>query len=159
MLRLAFVLLAALIATTMGSVAPTVVSAQAVGLRPLADEAGIAFGAAVDAEALDDSAYQQLLADHVNLVSTRGDLSMAVVQPEPGVFDFNRADTIVDFAVANDMTVRGHELIGGTLPGWVNGGSWTADSLSQVLRDHVSTVVAHYRDTYPGRGHPVGRRR
>ncbi len=149
LLRMTFILLAGLTAAV-GSVTPTVVSAQPVSLRPLADDAGIAFGAAVDADALDDDAYRQLLADNVNLLSTRGDLSMAVTQPEPGTFDFSRADAIVDFAIANDMPVRGHELIGGTLPGWVNGGSWTADSLSQVLRDQVSTVVAHYRDTYPG---------
>jgi endo-1,4-beta-xylanase len=149
LLRTAFVVLAALI-TIVGAVAPTVVSAQPISLRPLADDAGLAVGAAVDADALGDDAYRQLLADHVNLVSTRSELSMAVIQPEPGVFDFSRADAIVDFAVANDMPVRGHELIGRALPGWVNGGTWTADSLGQVLRDHVSEVVARYRDTYPG---------
>ena len=124
--------------------------AQSVELRPLADAAGISFGAAVDTEALDDAAYRELLIDHVNLVSTRGDLSMAVTQPEPGVFDFSRPDTIVDFAVENDMTARGHELIGGAVPGWVSTGSWTADTLAQVLRDHVTAVVEHYRERNPG---------
>jgi endo-1,4-beta-xylanase len=145
-LRFAVVAVAALVTT----VAPTVSRAQSVALRPLADDAGIALGAAVDVEALGDGAYLELLAEHVNLVSPRGDLSMAVVQPEPGVFDFSRADAIVDFAVENDMAVRGHELIGGALPDWVSSGSWTADSLGQVLRDHVSAVVGHYRDRHPG---------
>ena len=124
--------------------------AQSTELRQLADSAGMSFGAAVDTDALGDDAYRELLVDHVNLVSTRGDLSMAVVQPEPGVFDFSRPDAVVDFAVENDMTARGHELISGVVPGWVTAGSWTADTLGQVLRGHVTAVIEHYRERNPG---------
>jgi endo-1,4-beta-xylanase len=140
---------AALVAA-FAAVVPSIGHAQADSLRPLADDAGLFLGAAVDAEALDDDGLRQLLGDHVNLVSTRGDLSMSVVQPEPGVFEYGRADAIVDFAVEHDLPVRGHELIGGAVPAWVSGGSWTAESLGQVLRDHVSTVVGHFRDRNPG---------
>ncbi len=139
-----------LLATIAVTVGPAVAGAQSTTLRPLADDAGIAFGAAVDVAALDDSAYRQLLADQVNLVSTRSELSMAAVQPEPGVFDFGAADAVVDFAVENDMAVRGHDLIGRSLPGWVVGGSWTADTLTEVLRSHVSAVVGHYAERNPG---------
>jgi endo-1,4-beta-xylanase len=124
--------------------------AGSIALSPLAEEAGLLLGAAVDADALADEGYRQLLVDHVNLVSTQGDLSMAAVQPEPGVFDFRRSDAIVDFAVEHDMSVRGHELIDGTVPGWVSAGTWTPDSLAQVLRDHVTAVVEHYRERNPG---------
>jgi len=124
--------------------------AQPVALRPLADAAGISFGAAIDVDALDDAGYRAVLAEHVNLVSTRGDLSMAVVQPEQGVFDFSRAESIVDFAAANDMVARGHELIGGAEPGWVIAGTWTAETLAQVLRDQVTAVVGHFSERNPG---------
>ena len=134
--------------TTVG--APTTGHAQSPTLRPLADAAGISFGAAVDVDALDDAGYPTLLVDHVNLVSTKGDLSMAVVQPEQGVFDFSRAESIVDFAVEHDMVARGHELIGGAVPGWVSAGTWTAESLGQVLRDQVTAVVGHFRERNPG---------
>jgi len=139
-----------LVVTVVATMVPVVGRAQSVTLRPLADDAGITLGAAIDTEALGDPAYRRLLADHVNLVSTRGDLSMAVVQPEPGVFDFTRVDAVVDFAVENDMAVRGHELIDGSVPAWVGAASWTADTLSQVLRDHVTEVVSHSRDRNPG---------
>ena len=139
-----------LVLTVVATMVPMAAWAQSVALRPLADDAGIALGAAIDTEALDDPAYRRLLADHVNLVSTRGDLSMAVVQPEPGVFDFTRVDTVVDFAAENDMAVRGHELIDGSVPAWVGAASWTADTLSQVLRDHVTEVISHSRDRNPG---------
>lgn len=131
-------------------VAPMPAYAQSSSLRPLADDAGISLGAAVDATALDDAAYRDLLAEHVNLVSTRGDLSMSLVQPEPGVFDFAAAEDIVDFAVENDLPVRGHELIGGSVPTWVTDGDWSAETLGEVLTDHVSAVVGHFRDRNPG---------
>ena len=143
----ALVLFAAML-TTVG--ASRTGRAQSTSLRPLADAAEVVLGAAVDVDALDDTAYRALLVDHVNLVSTKDDLSMAVVQPEQGVFDFGRAEEIVDFAVENDMVVRGHELIGGAVPGWVNAGTWTAESLGQVLRDQVTAVVEHFRERNPG---------
>jgi len=130
--------------------APATGRAQPVALRPLADAAGISFGAAVEVDALEDAGYRAVLVEHVNLVSTRGDLSMATVQPEQGVFDFSRAESIVDFAAENGMVARGHELIGGAEPGWVVAGTWTAETLAQVLRDQVTAVVGHFRDRNPG---------
>jgi endo-1,4-beta-xylanase len=124
--------------------------AQSTSLRPLADDAGVLLGAAIDADALADDDYRQLLVDHVNLASTQGDLSMAAIQPEPGVFDFTRFDAIIDFAAEHDMVARGHELINGAVPGWVSGGTWTADSLEQVLREHVTAVVEYSRERHPG---------
>lgn len=128
----------------------TVGLSQPVSLRPLAVGAGIAVGAGVDADSLSDAAHRSLLAEHVNLLSTAGDLSMAVTQPEPGVFDFGPAEAIVDFAVDNDMTVRGHELIGAIVPDWVSTTAWTAETLSQVLRDQVTTVIGHFSERNPG---------
>ena len=144
----AVVLFVAMLAT-LGSASWTA-RAQSNALRPLAEAAGISLGAAVDVDALDDDGYRTLLVDHVNLVSTKGDLSMAVVQPEQGVFDFSRAEAIVDFAVEHDMVARGHELIGGAVPGWVTAGTWTAESLGQVLRDQVTAVIGHFRERNPG---------
>ncbi len=119
-------------------------------MRTLADDARISLGAAVDAAGLGDAAYRDLLAEHVNLLSTRGDLSMATVQPERGSFDFGDVEAIVDFGVENGVAVRGHELIGGAVPAWVSSGSWTAETLSDVLREHVTTVIGHFRERNPG---------
>jgi endo-1,4-beta-xylanase len=141
----AVVLTAALLAAATPSV-----RAESESLRVLAGDAGLYLGAAADADAIGDDGSRRLLTQHVNLVSTRGDLSMAVVQPEPGVYEFDRAEVIVDFAIENDLPVRVHELIGGAVPAWISDGSWTADSLGQVLRDHVTTVVGHFRDRNPG---------
>ena len=126
--------------------------AQDAGLRVDADATGVSFGSAVTLDALSsDDAYRQLLIDNVNMVSTVDEFDVAVVQPQPGVFDFSRLDAIVDFAEEHDMTVRGHGLIGaGGLPDWITGGSWTAETLAEVLREHVTAVVGRYADRNPG---------
>ena len=131
-------------------IGPSSGAAQSESLRALADAADLRFGAAVDADGLDDAAYRSLLEEQVNLLSTRSDLSMAIVQPEPGSFDFGAAEAIVDFAVEADVPVRGHELLGGAVPAWVSAGSWTAETLTDVLTTHVATVVGHFRDRDPG---------
>ena len=137
--------IASLLAVVLAATVP------APGLRPLAEAAEFHLGAAIDVDALADDAYRQLLADNVTVVSTRDELSFGVVQPSQGTFDFSRSDAIVDFAVANGMTVRGHDLIaGGPLPTWITSGTWTAETLGEVLRDHVTNVVAHYRERNPG---------
>jgi endo-1,4-beta-xylanase len=126
------------------------VSAQSVTLGSLADDAGVHLGAAADVEAFTDDSYTTLLVDHVNMLSTRDELSMAVVQPEQGVFDFGPAEAVVDFAVEHGMAVRGHDLIDAGAPAWVAAGTWTADTLAEVLRDHVAAVVAHFSERNPG---------
>ncbi len=128
------------------------VDAQSAGLRPAADAAGFNFGAAVTVGALGtDDAYRRLLVDNVNMVSTVSEVDFGVVQPEPGVYDFSAADALVDFAAANDLTVRGHGLISPDgLPDWVVGGSWTAETLATVLSDHVTEVVSRYAERNPG---------
>ena len=149
--RLPRLLVAALIAAPIAAAFATSTAAQDAGLRDGADATGIDFGAAVTVDALGDDAYRQLLFDNVNMVSTVAEFDMAVVQPQPGVFDFQRADAIVDFAVEHGLTVRGHRLIGGSrVPDWVTNGSWTADTLADVLRMHVSTVVGRYAERNPG---------
>ena len=136
----------------LGLVVASQVGAQSAGLRPAADAAGLNFGAAVTLGALDaDDAYRQLLVDNVNMVSTVSEVDFGVVQPQPGVYDFAAADALVDFAADNELTVRGHGLISPDgLPDWIVGGSWTAETLGTVLRDHVTEVVGRYAERNPG---------
>jgi len=143
----------ALVATglAMATWAP-IASAQSAGLRGAADAADLNFGTAVTIDSLaTDDGYRGLLVDNVNMVSTIDEVAFGVIQPQPGVYDFTRADTLVDFAATNDMTARGHRLITADgLPDWIVNGSWTAETLSQVLSDHVTAVVGHFAERNPG---------
>jgi endo-1,4-beta-xylanase len=99
----------------------------------------------------DDDAVRELLVDNVTMLSSVDQFDMAVLQPRPGEFDFERADALVDFAADNGLTVRGHGLISRDgLPGWIVDGTWTAEALGEVLRTHVTEVVGRYAERNPG---------
>ena len=68
------------------------------------------------------------------------------IHPEQNRYDFAPADSIVRFARAHDMAVRGHTLVWyRQVPSWVTDRSWTRPELEQVLHDHIRRVVGHYR--------------
>lgn len=62
-----------------------------------------------------------------------------------GQYTWTDADYLVDFATQNGKSVRGHTLIWhAQLPTWVANIN-NADTLRQVIRTHVQTVVGRYR--------------
>jgi endo-1,4-beta-xylanase len=80
---------------------------------------------------------------------------MLWTQPTRGHFDFRAADGIAAFAAARKTTLRGHTLIyPAANPGWVNKPfiltPWTRTTLLNVMRTHISTVVGHFRTSFPG---------
>lgn len=126
-------------------------AAQPFGLRQLADDAMLNFGAAATVESLGDAASSELLVENVNMLSTVAEVDFGVVQPARGMYDFSRVDALVDFADDHDMTARGHGLISRDgLPEWVVNGAWTPDTLTEVLVDHITTVVSHAAERNPG---------
>lgn len=150
--RAAAIATAVVTATLSSAITTTTTSAQDESLRSLADAVEFQLGAAVTADALaGDDAVRELLVDNVTMLSSVSQFDMAVLQPQPGVFDFERADALVDFAADNALTVRAHGLISRDgLPGWVVDGAWTAETLGEVVRTHVAEVVGRYAERNPG---------
>lgn len=73
-----------------------------------------------------------------------------VLEPERGRYDWTAAERFMKFAKANGQKVRGHVLVwNNQLPAWltegVADGSISDTELRGILRDHVRTVVSHFR--------------
>jgi endo-1,4-beta-xylanase len=104
-------------------------------------------GAAAEvAHALEDDAYRRLLITRFTSITPENAMKWAVIQPERGEFDFEEADTLVEFARATDKRVRGHPLVWDhQLPEWVEEGDWTAAALRKVMREHIRALVRRYR--------------
>ncbi|MCD0445983.1 endo-1,4-beta-xylanase [Glycomyces sp. A-F 0318] len=98
----------------------------------------------------------ELLALHFAQVTTGNQMKPDAIQPTEGVFDFTRADQIVDFAEANGMQVWGHTLLWhNQTPAW-----WFLDADGQPLQStrahrrlvldrfkaHVEALAEHYGD-------------
>jgi endo-1,4-beta-xylanase len=115
-------------------------------LRQLADSKGLTIGAAVMPDQLDDPRFVTLLKDTCNYITPENNLKWELVHPVPDVYDFSGSDKIVDFALRNNMRVRGHTLVWHRqLPWWLgvsfnNNGPWR-----EVLHQHIRTVVTHYK--------------
>jgi endo-1,4-beta-xylanase len=104
-------------------------------------------GAAVEvAHALQDKAYRARLITTFTSITPENAMKWAIVEPEPGEFDFDQADRLVRFARLTNKRVRGHPLVWDyQLPGWVDEEEWTARELRQVMRRHIRTLMLRYR--------------
>jgi len=118
-------------------------------LRDVADERGFEIGAAVAAQPLrTDPAYKKVLRNEFNYVTAENALKMGPLRPEEGVYDFNDADAVVDYARANDQSVRAHTLVWhNQTPTWFQEWDYTPEQLRDFTREHVHTAAGRYRDT------------
>lgn len=97
-----------------------------------------------------DPAAMPFIAKHFNSITAEDAMKWERIHPEPGRYDFGLADSIVEFARENGMAVIGHVLVWHSqTPDWVFqdslGNPLSRDALLERLRDHIQTVVGHYR--------------
>lgn len=116
-------------------------------LRSLAQSRHFYIGATVNVEALsDEPVYSATLAREFNMVTPEVSMKFSETEPQRDVYTFAKADSIVAFAQAHQMQVRGHNLVWYTdLPAWLTQGSFTRNQLITILRDHIMTEVTRYR--------------
>lgn len=123
----------------------------------LKDELPWPVGVAIDArETVDPSS--QLVTKHFEQITAENAMKPEAVQPTEGVFTFDLADQLVDYAVANDLRVYGHTLVWHSqTPDWffadAAGVPLTNSAEHQAIlrarmKTHIETVADHYRDTY-----------
>ncbi|MDG5766227.1 endo-1,4-beta-xylanase [Balneolales bacterium ANBcel1] len=86
---------------------------------------------------------------HFNQVTAENVMKWEEIHPEPGVYDFDAADRLVDLAEAAGMHITGHTLVWHSqTPNWVfedeNGDPISRDALIERMRDHIHTVAGRY---------------
>jgi endo-1,4-beta-xylanase len=116
-------------------------------LRSLAQARHFSIGTTVDVKALRyEARYSATLAREFNMVTPEVSMKFSETEPQHDVYTFAKADYIVAFAQAQQMRVRGHNLVWYTdLPAWLTNGTFSRDELIAILRDHIMTEVTRYR--------------
>lgn len=92
--------------------------------------------------------FQRVLASEYSSLTPENDMKWDSIHPAPGVYNFSGGDLVVSFAKANHQVVRGHTLLWHSQnPQWVTDASktWTCTEARLVLKDHIDTVVGHYK--------------
>ena len=116
-------------------------------LRSLAQAHHFYIGSTVNVDALsNEPVYSATLAREFNMVTPEVSMKFSETEPQPNVYTFAKADSLVAFAKAHDMQVRGHNLVWYTdLPAWLTTGTFTRSQLITILRNHIITEVTRYR--------------
>lgn len=86
---------------------------------------------------------------HFNAVTPGNDLKWERVHPRPGVYNFQPAETVWQFAEQHGMEMIGHTLIWhNQTPAWVfqdeKGGRASREVLLDRMEDHIKTVAGRF---------------
>lgn len=107
-------------------------------------------GAAADYSNLTQSDYSSVLGREYSVLEPENDMKWGAIHPNPpgspNEYNFVPGDGLVTFAQAHAMAVRGHNLAWYIYnPQWLANGNYSAAQLNQILHDHITTVVNHYK--------------
>jgi len=92
----------------------------------------------------DNQLYRQIAGDEFNMVTPENSHKMGWIQPQRGVFEWEDADDVANFAHDKGMVLHGHPLVWyAQLPGWVQ--FMDPSDAQTVMREHINALVSRYR--------------
>jgi endo-1,4-beta-xylanase len=113
-------------------------------LKAAASAQGRLVGTAVQSRLLGTAPYSTVVAREFNYLTAEYEMKWDVVEPSRGASNFGPGDTIVGFALAEGMRVKGHTLIWhGSTPAWVN--ALSAVEVRAAFEAHIRRTGEHYR--------------
>ena len=115
-------------------------------LRATVAGSGIEVGTAVPVgPLLSESDFAGEAARQFSSVTAENEMKPDALHPSRDTYNFSTADSLMEWAQANDMKVRGHTLVWHAQnPGWLTAGGFGDDELREILRDHVTQIVGHF---------------
>jgi endo-1,4-beta-xylanase len=107
-------------------------------------------GVSVTPRELQGKDESALVLQQFNSLTPENAMKMAPIHPQENRFNWRDADSIVSFAQAHHLKVRGHNLCWHEqTPGWLfkdaQGNEVTKEVLLKRLKDHISAVVGRYK--------------
>jgi endo-1,4-beta-xylanase len=115
-------------------------------LKQLASVHNIAIGTALSKSGLRNQKLVDTLLREFNSLTAENEMKFYAIRKNQYVYNFGPADEIVQFALDNNMAIRGHTLVWhNAMPSWVENGKWTKDELLQMLKEYITEVVTRYK--------------
>jgi endo-1,4-beta-xylanase len=115
-------------------------------LKAHAGAKGLLTGCAVNADLFrQDADFRQLLAEQYSIVVPENCLKWNLLRPTADTYSFADADSLVAFAEAHGIKVRGHNFVWHeALPKWFEP-TVTKENARKFLVDHITTVGGRYK--------------
>lgn len=96
-----------------------------------------------------DKISQEIIVQQFNSITPENCMKAEVINPQPGVYNFDPADNYVAFGKKNKMFIIGHTLVWhNQTPAWFftnkNGNPNTREEQIEQLRSYIQTVAGRY---------------
>lgn len=107
-------------------------------------------GAEDFASSFNDQGVREIHERECGILTCENETKWVALRPFPGEFSFYLADRMVDWALKNNMLVRGHTLLWQKtqyFPKWLvnyDFGPRPAAEAERLLREHITTVCSHF---------------
>jgi endo-1,4-beta-xylanase len=119
------------------------------GLNTVAKAYGkLYFGSATDNGELTDIEYTAILSDsnEFGQITPGNSMKWDTIEPSRGRFNYESGDVIADLAEKNGQLLRCHTLVWyNQLPSWVTNGGFDNATLIEILENHITEEVTHYK--------------
>ena len=102
----------------------------------------------------DQNMHTKALYRNFNMLVAGNEMKVDALQPQQGVFNFSKGDTLVKFTQKHNMKLRGHTLLWHSqLPAWMGAGeegkynynNYNREQLLEIMENHITTVVSHFK--------------
>lgn len=111
----------------------------------------IYFGAATEKAKLDTGKTGAIVQQNFGQVTNEYLMKWDQTEPSRGQFNLGPADELVQWAIANGKSIRGHTLVWGeSVPAWVAAITDKAD-LTSVIQNHIKTVMVGPNGSWKGK--------
>ncbi|MDF2905383.1 MAG: Endo,4-beta-xylanase [Herbinix sp.] len=101
-------------------------------------------GAAVNSRTI--KSHTNIITEHFNSITCENEMKFSSLTMDKGIYNFNAADQIYEYAMQNNLALRGHTMIWhNQTPEWVFHGA-DREQLLNRIKSHIATVGARYSE-------------
>ncbi|WP_294606602.1 endo-1,4-beta-xylanase [uncultured Bacteroides sp.] len=117
---------------------------QAHGLKDISQ---FPFGMAVKPQSIYTNAqYRNIIKLECNRITPENSLKMKPIYKEKGVYNWNEADSIIDFAIKNKLDIHGHVLIWSkSVPEWMKEYQTDREGWKNIMKEYIYKVVGRWK--------------